>query len=159
MKQDPIVKISSPNDSIIEQPCFTLEVDSLDIKRNVVLETEVIKDILIIQDSTIAISKKKEFIQDFEVEGINVEDKVLSISSLEKKNVTKSSFEKILNKHEVSNKEVQSILDLSFMSNDMVKTVQQALGEKTTIVLEGDKVDIVLSIIHGAKQIVLEELI
>ena len=56
------------------------------------------------------------------------------VSSLEEKNITKASFEDISNALEVFNKEVQLVLDLNFISNDIVKIAQEAQGEETPIV-------------------------
>ena len=57
------------------------------------------------------------------------------VSSLEEKNIMKASFDDISNALEVYNKEVQSVLDLSYISNDIVKIAQEAQGEDTNCFL------------------------
>lgn len=76
---------------------------------------------LINHDSISTLIGDKEFILDFEVEDVNVEEQVLPVSSLTEKNVIKVFFEEISNEHDVSIKVVQFIIDLSFISNDMAK--------------------------------------
>lgn len=76
---------------------------------------------LINHDSISTLIGDKEFILDFEVEDVNVEEQVLPVSSLIEKNVIKVFFEEISNEHDVSIKVVQFIIDLSFISNDMAK--------------------------------------
>ena len=70
----------------------------------------------------------------------------------------KASFKEISNKPEVSNEEVQSILDLDFIPDNMVEIIQEAQDKRMPIFLKDDKIDMVLPIIHKAKQIVLEDL-
>ena len=97
------------------------------MKENIVLEdSKVTEDILIVQDSIIVVSENKEFTQDSEVKDVHMEEQSLLVSSLEEENIKKASFEDISNELEVFNEEVQSILNLSFISNNMVKIMQEA---------------------------------
>lgn len=114
--------------------------------------------VLINHHLTITLINDKRFVQDFKVEDVNMTEQVLLVSSLEEKNVAIASLEEISNKPEFSNKEVQSIIDSSFISNDMVKMMHEAQVKETSIVLEDDKLDMVLPIIREAKQIDLEDL-
>lgn len=66
----------------------------MNIERNVVLESEVTKDVFINQDLTITLVSDKEFIKDFEVADVNMEEQVLPVSSLEEKNVIKVLFKR-----------------------------------------------------------------
>ena len=81
---------------------------------------------MIVQDPIIVVSENKEFTQDSEVKDVNKEEQSLLVSSLEEENIKQASFEDISNELEVFNVEVQSILNLSFISNNMVKIMQEA---------------------------------
>lgn len=118
---------SSPKYSNLEkQPSYANKDDNSPMEEDIVLEdSDVTQDILIVQDSTIAINEKKEFIQDSEVEDVSMEEQALLVSSFEENNITKVCFEGISRKHDVSIKDVQYILDLSFISSDLIKIVKK----------------------------------
>ena len=126
-KHDPIMDFSSPKYSNLEkQPSYANKDNNLPMEEDIVLEdSDVTQDILIVQDSTIAVNEKKEFIQDSKVEDVSMEEQALLVSSFEENNITKVCFEEISRKHDVSIKDVQYILDLSFISSDLIKIVKK----------------------------------
>lgn len=90
-KHDPIMDFSSPKYSNLEkQPSYANKDDNSPMEEDIVLEdSNVTQDIMIVQDSTIAVNEKKELIQDSEVEDVSMEEQALLVSSFEENNITK----------------------------------------------------------------------
>ena len=123
-------------------------------------DSKVTEDVLINNDSTNTLVSDREFIQDFEDEDVNIGRQVLSVSLFEEKNVMKASFEEISNEHDGSNEEVHFVLDLSFLSNNMIEIVQEAQVEETSIILEdnfSEIIDMIMPTCIEDKKVVLEE--
>ena len=91
LKHDPIMDFSAPKYSNFEkQPSYANKDDNSPMEEDIVLEdSNVTQDILIVEDSTIVVNEKKEFIQDSEVKDVSMEEQALLVSSFEENNIQK----------------------------------------------------------------------